>query len=164
MARKTYDLLFKDLVHNVRSDNEDERKLTISQIPSLVLESLEHKNEVLDQLLLVIYNLNTDSESFEVLNLGNMTQVIRHLLRLYTETINEHKHEQIDALTKISDFVHSSELLVELAYALNHCSECKISKEDLDLVVEALCSIKEKAAANLYSDALLMIHSIIAMK
>lgn len=150
----------KNLIVNIRSDDDDERKQTISQIPSLILESLKQKSDILNQLLLVIYNLNTESDNFEILNTSNRTLVLRHLLRLYTETIEEHQRTQIDALTRIIDFAHSSELLVELTYALHKCTE-NLGKEDIDKVEEALSVIQEKAAANLYSEALLMIYSIV---
>lgn len=155
----------KSLIANIRSVNETERKLTISQIPSLILESLKLKNDILNQLILVIYNLNTDLENYETLNASNRTLIIRKLLRLYTETFQDqnHHHQQIEALTKIINFTHSSELLVELAYALHKCS-FKLNNEDSNLVKEALEIIQEKAAANLHLDALLMIHSILAIK
>lgn len=155
---------FRHLLENIRSKDENERKQTISQIPILVLKSFEGKGGIINQLLLVIYNLNTEAENFETLNLGNRTQVVGHLLRLYSETITDHEHEQIDSLVKIIQHIHSSELLIELAYALNQCHEAKITKEDKELVEEGLVEIKERATAKLFPDALLMIHSIIAMK
>lgn len=155
----------KSLLSNIRSVNEEERKLTMSQIPNLILESLKLKNDILNQLILVIYNLNTDLDIYETLNASNRTLVIRKLLRLYTETFQDqdHHHKQVEALTKIIDFAHSSELLVELAYALHKCN-VNLSKEDSELVEEALATIQEKAAANLHLEALLMIHSILAIK
>lgn len=154
----------KNLIHNIRSIDETVRKSTISQIPNLILESLKQKSDILNQLLLVIYNLNTDSDNYEILNATSRTFVIRRLLRLYTETIQEHSHDQIDALIQIIDFVHSSELLVEVAYALHKCDDKELDKEYVDKVEAALSQIRDKAAANLYSEALLMIHSIIATK
>lgn len=153
----------KSLIHNIRSTHDADRKLTISQIPFLILQALTERNNILNQLLLVIYNLTTETENYETLNASNRTLVIRHLLRLYTETIQDHQHEQIDALAKIIDIVNSSELLVELAYVLHKCGG-KLSKEDSEVVKAALGVIQEKAAANLNPEALLMIHSIIAIK
>lgn len=153
----------RDLVNNIKSLDESERKTTILQIPELILKSLQHKNDILNQLLLVIYNLNTDSNYYETLNGNNRTIVLRHLLRLYTETIQDHGHKQISALVKLVEFVQSSELLVEMAHVLHRCTS-SLCKEDTDLVEEALGVIQEKAAANLYPEALLMIHSIIAIK
>lgn len=153
----------KNLILNIRSAHEADRKLTISQIPFLILQSLTEKNDILNTLLLVIYNLNTETDNYETLNASNRTLVMRHLLRLYTETIQDHEHKQIDSLVKIINLANSSELLVELAYVLHKCSG-KLSKEDSIVVKEALEAIQEKAAANLNPEALLMIHSIIAIK
>lgn len=153
----------KNLILNIRSAHEADRKLTISQIPFLILQSLTEKNDILNTLLLVIYNLNTETDNYETLNASNRTLVMRHLLRLYTETIQDHEHKQIDSLVKIINLANSSELLVELAYVLHKCGG-KLSKEDSIVVKEALEAIQEKAAANLNPEALLMIHSIIAIK
>lgn len=154
----------KNLILNIRSAHEADRKLTISQIPFLIFRSLTEKNDILNTLLLVIYNLNTQTDYYETLNASNRTLVMRHLLRLYTETIQDHEHKQIDSLVKIINLVNSSELLVELAYVLHKCSGNKLSKEDSEVVEEAFGVIQEKAAANLNPEALLMIHSIIAIK
>ena len=149
---------------SIRSENETDQRGAISQIPKLILNSLQHRHEVLNHLLLVLYNLNTNSEKYEVLNAVSRTQVFRHLLRLYTESIREHQDDQLDALTKLVDLIHCSDLLIELAYALHKCSETSTSKKFTDAVNEALESIREKASANLHTEALLMVHSIIAMK
>lgn len=166
----------KDLIENIRSDDEQERVKTIALIPNLILQSINEKNGILNQLLLVIYNLNTDDDNFETLNLGNRTTVIRYLLRLYAETIKDHKREQIDALIKLTKHAyHSSELLIELANALYHCDlstlRRKGSKEDISktneinrMIGDALQSIKERASENLYSDSLLMIYSIMELR
>lgn len=151
--------LFKDLVNHIRSADEEERKLTIMRIPELILQSLEHKNEIVNQILLVIHNLNTDSDIYENLTLGNRTNIIRHLLRLYADTIKDHQREQIDALVKLIDHANSSQLLIELANVLNNCGNHE-SKEINDKVEEAFNAIRDRAAANLYPDALLMLHSI----
>lgn len=153
----------KNLILNIRSAHEADRKLTISQIPFLILQSLTEKNDILNTLLLVIYNLNTETDNYETLNASNRTLVMRHLLRLYTETIQDHEHKQIDSLVKIINLANSSELLVELAYVLHKCNG-KLSKEDSKVVKEAFEAIQEKAAASLNPEALLMIHSIIAIK
>lgn len=153
----------RELVQNIRSDDETERKQTISQIPELILKSLQKKNDVLNQLLLVIYNLTTDSNYYETLNGSNSTLIVRHLLRLYTQTIQDHNHKQIYALSELVQLVQSSELLAELAYVLHRCTD-NLSKEDSEAVEEALGSIQEKAAADLCPEALLMIHSIVAIK
>lgn len=151
------------LMRNIRSQEESKRKLTISEIPFLILESFEQRSESLDQLLLVIYNLNTETENYEYLNASNRIFVIRNLLRLYSKTIHEHQNKQILALTKIINCVHSSELLVELAIVLHECNG-KIAQEDGESVDEALGILQEKAAASLYPEALLKIHSIMAIK
>lgn len=150
-------------IDNARSLDEAERKQTISQIPSLILESLRERNDILNQLLLVIYNLNTDSVKHELLNAGNRTTVIKELLRLYTETVQEHEAKQIEALSKMVDFVQSPELLVELAYALHKCNNER-SAEMSDTIDGALSKIQDRATAILSPEALLMIHSIKATK
>jgi hypothetical protein len=150
---------FKDLVEHIRSSDEEERKLTIMRIPELILQSLEHKNDVLNQLLLVIYNLTTDSDIYENLTIGNRTNIIRHLLRLYTDNIKDHQTEQIDALVKLINHANSSQLLIELANVLYNCGNHE-SKEVNDKVEEAFNDMRNRAAANLYPDALLMLHSM----
>lgn len=156
--------MLRRLVNNFRSVDGAVRKQTITRIPNLVLESFVQKNEILDQLLLLMYNLETDSDNFESLNASNRTLVLRHLLRLYIETVDDHQHSQIDALKKTIDQVNSSELLVELAHTLHRCSSNKLSKIDKELIEEGLENIREKATNYLYPEALLMIHSILEMK
>lgn len=128
--------------------------MVISEIPLLLSRSLEEKNEVLDELLLLIYNLHTDCNFYEILNSSNRVIIFRHLLRLYSKTINDHQHDQIEALKRIANLVQSPKLLVELAYTLHKCKG-----EDSKTVEEGLDIIREKAVAGMYSDVLLMIHS-----
>lgn len=159
----------RELINNFRSNDQAIKKLTLSQIPALIHQSLESKNDILNQLFLVIYNVTIDQQAdqqgFEVLNETNRISIFRHLLRLYTTCIDEHQHKQIESLIKIIDFAQtSSELLTELAHVLHKCTTNLTSKEDLLLIEEALGCIQEKAASNLHSEALLMIHSIIAIK
>jgi len=157
------DTKIKELIDNIRSPDETDRKQTITQIPTLLLESLRNGNQIADQILLLIYNLYADSENHETLNTSNRTIIVRHLLRLYIENIHEHQREQLDALANIIDFVHSSELLVELSYVLHKCSD-NLGAQDSELVEGALGAIQEKASSNLNFEALLMIHSIKAIK
>lgn len=151
--------LFKNLVDHIRSADEEERKLTIMRIPELILQALEQKNDILNQILLVIYNLSTDSNIYENLTLGNRTNIIRHLLRLYADTIKDHQREQIDALVKLINHANSSQMIIELANVLYNCGNHE-SKEVNDMVDEAFNAMRDRAAANLYPDALLMLHSM----
>lgn len=158
----------KQLIEHIRSEDETERKITISQIPSLVLKSLRNNDKIIDQLLLVIYNLNTDSENHELLNAGNSTLIVRHLLRLYVDTIQDEKHElgQVNSLIGLVDLVHSSDLLVEIAYVLYKCSQSLEEGHDhtVAAIDQALGVIEDRATASLHPEALLMIHSIKAMR
>lgn len=167
----------KDILNDIRSEDEQDRAKAIIRIPSLILKSIEFKDELLNQFLLVIYNLNTDEDNYEAINSSNRVTVIRHLLRLYTETIQDHKKEQIDALVRLIDHSsYSPELLIELAYVLYNCSQSITSSGDRhgtesakiksinSQIDGALNVIKEKASENLYSDTLLMIYSIFALQ
>lgn len=153
----------RNLISSSQSEDEEERKRAISKIPRLILQFSKSEDDILNQLLLVIYNLNTHSDPYEDLTASNRVPVFRQLLRLYTDSIKDHDHEQIDALTQLIDLVYSSDLLVELAYALNQCKS-DLGGKDTEMIDEAFESIREKAAVNLYPEALLMIHSILAMK
>lgn len=154
----------KRLIEHIRSDDEADRRITISQIPSLVLKSLKSNDKIIDQLLLVIYNLNTtDTENYEYLNAGNSTLIIRHLLRLYVDTIDEHQQRQINSMIGLIDFVHSSDLLVELAYALYRCGQ-SLEDGDTESIDRALRAIEDKATVGIHHEALLMINSIKAMR
>lgn len=151
--------VMKDLIDHIRSSDDEEKKLTIMRIPGLILQSLESTNYILNQLLLVIYNLSTDSEIYEKFTIGNRNNINRHLLRLYADTIKEHQPDQIDALVKLIDHANSSQMLIELANVLNNCGNSN-NKEINDIIDDAFNAIKDRAAANLYPDALLMLHSI----
>lgn len=157
---------YKELIKLIRSTDEDERRLSIKSIPNLVLAFFEDKNELIKQILLLIYNLNVDSDIFESLTLSNSSAIIRRLLRIYMETVRgEYKHEQVEALVKLIQYSDTSELLIELTNVLYHCLNNKqLSEEDNDNIQDALDHIKDKAAANMYPEALLMIHSIMAIK
>jgi len=154
---------WRELIENIRSDKDDDRNKTIEQIPTLLLDSVNKKDDILNQLLLVIYNLHTDMDNFERLNMENRTVIIRYLLRLYTETINEHKPDQIDALVKlIEHYSHSPQLLIEIANTLHHCDQPEGNNNHL--IEKGLNLIKEKASEYLYNDTLLMVYSILSIR
>lgn len=149
----------KELLDLIRSDDDDEKKLTINKIPELILKSTQRTDHTIDQLLLVIYNLNTDSELQEKLTIGNRDNIYRFLLRLYVDTIKDHQPEQIKALVKLIDHANSSQMLIELANVFNNCGHGN-NKETNDIIDDAFNALKDRAAVNLYPDALLMLHSI----
>ena len=95
----------------------------------------------------------------------NRTPIFRSLLRLYSETIHNHERDQVDALVGLIDHVaHIPELLIELSNVIYHCGLSQSTNSAAKEVDDALELIKEKASENLSSDALLMIHSIMALR
>lgn len=155
----------KILLEAIRSNDDVRKKQALSFIPMIILHSLSSKKEIMEQLLLVIYNLNTSEDNFEYINIGNRPIVYRHLLRLFREKIQAYNDSHVDALAKIVKQVDTPELLTELAYAIFRCSDS--TDTDLhvkEIVLNAFREIQEKANAKLYPDVLLMIHSINALK
>lgn len=125
-------------------------------------------NHLLDQLLLLIYNLNTpdDEEKFKSLKANNRILILRHLLRLYLREVESHSHKQLEFLRQIINLSqYSPELLIELANVLHVCSK-KLAdpKKTQPLIDEALDNILSSARTGLYPDALLMIYSIYAIR
>lgn len=149
----------RKFISSSQSDDEEERKRVISKIPVLILQFLKTEDKILNQLLLVIYNLNTSHDPYEYLTASNRIPIFRHLLRLYTDTVKDHEQTQIDALSEIIDLVYSSEILVELAYALKQC-KIDLGDKGTAKIEEAFENIREKSSVNLYSEALLVIYDI----
>lgn len=155
------DIKVRKLIEDVRSEDETSRRMTISQIPNLILKSFEQRFDILNQLLLMIYNLNCDSaEGYEYFNENTKIPIIRSLFKLYTSNVNHHEYEQIQAFRDVIKHVQwSSEILVELVYVLHKCYG-NTSKENTSIIDETLEDIEEKASANLFSQVLLIIHTI----
>lgn len=154
----------KKLIGDIRSSNESQRRSAINHIPNIILKYLKEKDNILDQCLLLIYNLNTDSENYEMINSKNRVQIITQLLKLYVDTIPEYGRSQIEALRQIVDYAQSSRLLMELAYILHKCNSILSDEQEKEIVEKALNAIQDKASLNLYTDTLLMVHSIKAIK
>lgn len=154
----------KKLIGDIRSSNESERRSAINHIPNIILKYLKEKDNILDQCLLLIYNLNTNSENYEMINSKNRVQIITQLLRLYVDTIPEYGRSQIEALRQIVDYAQSSKFLMELAYILHKCNSILSDEQEKEIVEKALNAIQDKASLNLYTDTLLMVHSIKAIK
>lgn len=150
----------KSLLDSIRSQDEADKSRAIAQIPHLLSLSMQSTNAVLDQFILLIYNLNTNLEKYERLNARNRTIVFRQLLALYAESTSEHQHKQLAALSRMVDLSNSSELLVEIANVLYRSLANLHNKEDDKIVKQAFEAIQVKATINLYSETLLIIHSI----
>lgn len=123
---------------------------------------------LLDQILLLIYNLNSpdDEEKFKKLKANNRIFIIRHLLRLYLKSVKLHSYKQLKSLHELITLSHHSpELLVELAHVIHGCSKNLTDPDNTKpLIDEALDKILYCARVGLYPDALLMIHSIYAIR
>lgn len=161
----------KNLIQNFRSNDEKDKNKAISQIPRLLSLCQQTSNTVLDQLILVIYNLATSNpEKHERLNARNRDTIFKHLLRLYAESPCQNQYndddddhngsEQLNFLSNLIKYSESSELLVEVAHVLYRYLEVGTSDKTSELVHQALQTIFEKATINLQPEVLLMIHSI----
>lgn len=167
---------YKELVNQIRGE-EPGRREPVLQIPQFLALSGKQKQspqingdtdatgisqKLLDQLLLLLYNLNTPKEKFERLNANNRILIIRHLLRLYVQSNDSHSHQQ---MLDLKEFVryskHSPELLIELAHTFHQCRNRLAEPEKTKIVLdEAMDSIFRISRIALYSDVLLMIISI----
>lgn len=192
---------YTSLLDQFRSQDQQKKLHALAKIPQIILLSLEMNKKLLseptdlerenqlllDQLLLLIYNLNTTEidEKFELINATNRIIILRFLLKIYKQTLEneseleeanqreqqhqrekqqeeeeeEEKGAQILALEKIVPLVQTSpELLIELAHLFHIlCNKREDSKKTCR---QALDLIRDKASAQLFSDVLLMIYSI----
>lgn len=140
----------KSLIESIRSKDDVSKRAAIDNIPSIISNYLKGDNQILEQIILLMYNLNTDSENYEILNFNNRTTVLKHLLRLFSE--QNFDVSQIDALRELIHQTKSPELSIEIANVL-----LKSNSKDSQT---AISDILEQAVVNLDLSTLLMIYSI----
>lgn len=150
----------EELLDILRDDGCNRTELVLGMnklIPTIIMKSFESKDELADHLLLLLYNLNSKMDTkYDTINHTNRALIIKKLLRHYTDHVEDPDADQLRTLTKMISYVsHLPELLIELAQVFNHFREI-----DSETSRKALSEIRDIAAVNLYSDALLMVYSI----
>lgn len=148
--------LCKHLLKHARSNDEKLLTFTMIFVPSLVSVSLISRDDVVDQLLLVIYNLG-GHDPIETICAKNKMNILRQILVVYSEHMSKIPSQYIIYICKLCSKILvgvplSSKFLVELTHCLYNC----IQRGNRDLAQVAINDIHDKASTCLYSDVLLV--------